>query len=569
MKAYPHFSKRRTVELDGLWDFSFLGDDINLDLIDVSRIAYNSRMPVPSAFDAFPAYAGKRGTAAYRTRVDITAGKRGVVQFQSVGMYCQVYVDGKLARTHHPAYVPFTCDIPSDPCQKSREIVVIVDNRYDPMRAPLQEKFFDFYNYGGIMRGVTAFELPECHIEHCHVTPGDITRGAVSVRVTFGGKTPPRVNLSATIDGVHRVEFPGSPIVNGAVRLAVTIPNPTLWSPESPALHTMTLETEDDDMIVRFGLREVKAEKGRILLNGKPVKLLGVCRHEAHPQFGPALPDQQLVADIQILKDLGCNFVRGAHYPQDQRFLDLCDEAGILFFEEALGWGQNKSHFTTPRFVEAQLAQTRAMVTTSFNHPCVIMWGFLNEGESDVEEARTCYESLIRLIRELDPSRLVTYASFKRRTDLFLAQVDVVCYNTYPGWYNAEDDENPLAQILPKIRSDVAFLRSRQDLKDKPFILSEIGGAAIYGWHDAMNGFWTEEYQAELLESVCREVVGNDDISGVSIWQFFDCRTFKCGRALRRARAFNNKGILDEYRRPKQAYHSVKRIFTGQDRKGA
>lgn len=563
MKAYPYFVKRKTVELDGLWDFSFLGEDVDLEKIDVSGISYDSRLPVPSAFDAFPAYAGKRGTVAYRTSVEIAPGKRGMVKFQSVGIYCQIYIDGKLVRTHHPAYVPFTCDMPADSERKTREIVALVDNRYDPVRALLQENIFDFYNYGGIMRSVTAFELPECHIEFCHVTPVDIARGVVSVKVRLGGKMPASLDLTATFDGSHRHDLPGLGVVNGEVDFNLTVPEAKIWSPENPVLHTLALESADDDMIVRFGLREVKAEKGRILLNGKPVKLLGVCRHEAHPQFGPALPDQQLVADIQILKDLGCNFVRGSHYPQDQRFLDLCDEAGILFFEEALGWGQNKTHFINPSFVEAQLYQTQAMVNASFNHPCVIMWGFLNEGESDVEEARPCYEKLIRLIREMDPSRLVTYASFKRRTDLFLNQVDVVCYNTYPGWYNADDDENPLAQILPKIRSDVEFLRSRPDLKDKPFILSEIGGAAIYGWHDAMHGPYTEEYQAELLDTVCREVVGNDAISGVSIWQFYDCRTYKCGRALRRPRAFNNKGILDEYRRPKQAYYRVKQIFEG------
>ena len=258
---------------------------------------------------------------------------------------------------------------------------------------------------------------------------------------------------------------------------------------------------------------------------------------------------------------MGSNFVRGSHYPQDRRFLDLCDESGLLIFEESLGWGHKKEHFVNEKFVNGQIYQTTQMIDYSYNNPCVIMRGFLNEGESDVEEARNCYESLIKLLRERDPSRLVTYASFKRRTDLFLEQVDVVCYNTYPGWYNADDEENPLDSVLPKIRSDVEFLQSRPDLKDKPFILSEIGGGAIYGWHDNLHGHWTEEFQAELLKIVCNEVMDNQLITGVSIWQFCDCRTYNCGRALKRPRAFNNKGVVDEYRRPKQSYDIVKSSF--------
>lgn len=560
MNAYPRFKRRKTFCLDGLWEFSFLGDGVDLDLLDVNGICFEDRLPVPSAFDAYPSYAGKRGTAVYRTAFDFPVDCGGMIEFLSAGSYCQIYLDGQQVCVHHPSYVRFTVPVP--PSQRPRrELLVVIDNRFDPKRAPLQESFFDFYNYGGILRSVTVHELPKTFLEYCHVIPRDIVTGDVEVTVHLGGQLPVAIDLNILIDGGNAMSFENLPVEDGAARVSLRLPHPSTWSPEAPNLHTLAVDTGQDDMIVRFGLREVRAKGGKILLNGKPVKLLGVCRHEAHPQFGPALPYQQLVQDVELLQDLGCNFVRGSHYPQDQRFLDLCDERGILFFEESMGWGQNKSHFTNPDFVQAQLDQTKTMIMTSFNHPCVLMWGFLNEGESDVEEARHCYESLIALIRKTDPSRLVTYASFKRRTDLFLHLVDVVCYNTYPGWYNAFDDEYPLGQVLPKIRSDVDFLGGRADLKDKPFILSEIGGGALYGWKDPLNGPWTEEFQAELLKIVCGEVVGNEAISGVSIWQFFDGRTYNCGRALGRPRAFNNKGLLDEYRRPKQSYFQVREIF--------
>lgn len=553
--------------LDGIWEFCFLPDCGDPETLDPAGIETPDPIPVPSAFDAYPAWAGRRGTALYRRRFPMTPGRAGELEFESAGMWVRVWIDGVPCGEHTPGYVPFTIPVPPADAPV-REVTVVVDNRQDRKRAPLYERFFDFYCYGGIFRSVTLYELPELFFRRCEVAPRDAAAGIVSVKLelapAFTGERPLRFAFDSGAELERSVRFEA-----GMAELELTVPSPRLWSPESPQLHTLRVDAGTDDVTVRFGLRELRTEAGRILLNGRPVKLLGVCRHEAHPQFGPALPDAQLVQDLQLIRRLGCNFVRGVHYPQDRRFLELCDELGILVWEESLGWGQNRTHFTDPIFVAAQLEQTRAMIRASYNHPCVILRGFLNEGESDAEEARNCYESLIRLIREEDPGRLVTYASFKRRTDLFLDQVDVIGYNTYPGWYNAVDDENPVEQVLPKMRSDIAFLQGRPELRDKPLIFSEIGGGAIYGWHDALNGPWTEEFQEELLRTICREVVRNRRIAGVALWQFCDCRTCNCGRALGRPRAFNNKGLFDEYRRPKRAAAAVAAVFSGYWKKRA
>jgi beta-glucuronidase len=133
------------------------------------------------------------------------------------------------------------------------------------------------------------------------------------------------------------------------------------------------------------GIRQVQVEGRDILINGRPQRLLGFCRHEAHPQFGCALPDEILISDVQQLVDLGCNFVRGSHYPQDPRFLDLCDEVGLLVWNEAIGWQHTAEHLTDPHFVDAELLHIDEMVAMSANHPSVIMWGILNESESQKE----------------------------------------------------------------------------------------------------------------------------------------------------------------------------------------
>lgn len=560
MKAYPLFEQRKIIDLDGIWDFTFLGD-VDIESTKPEEIEYNDKLCVPSAFDAMPKYANKRGLAVYRTYVDIIPGKAGQIYFQSVGMWCRIFIDGEAQLDHHPAYTAFSCDIPKS--EKSyREIVVYVDNRYNLERSPLQENFFDFYNYGGIFRSVTAYELPDCFIQYCHITRTNAEKGEVTIKVKLNGMVPDKVDLTLEFDEGKTETCSDCVVEDGGVTIKTTVPNPKLWDPENPNLHILKVSIADDAIISRFGLREIKTDGKKILINGESVKLLGFCRHEAHPQFGPVQSEAQMLADIHLLQDMGCNFVRGSHYPQDQRFLDLCDEMGLLFFEESMGWGQNAvDHFTKQNFVEGQLQQTEEMIMTSFNHPSVIMWGFLNEGESSQEESRNCYESLIKLIRKLDPSRLVTYASNRCGNDIFLDQIDVISFNIYPGWYGDLDEENPLGKILPRINNDLKFLKER-NLGDKPFILSEIGAGAIYGWRDPHQNHWSEQYQSDLLSIVCNEVVKNEEITGISVWQFCDCRTYSTPRALGRPRSFNNKGVVDEYRRQKMAYQTVKKIFT-------
>jgi beta-glucuronidase len=146
------------------------------------------------------------------------------------------------------------------------------------------------------------------------------------------------------------------------------------------------------------------------------------------------------------------------------------------------------------------------------------------------------------------------------KDDLYYDLVDIISHNLYPGWYGCEDVEDPLALIVPRIRECLASIDERGQAA-KPYILSKIGAEALYGWRDSLNGFFTEEYQAKYLETVVREVEQNPRIAGVALWHFSDARTYSGGRALMRPRAFNNKGTLDEYRRPKQAYDAVKSVW--------
>jgi beta-glucuronidase len=562
MMPYPHFPSRQVHCLDGLWDFAWLGEDVSLTDLDIQALGFAEKMPVPGCFDASPAYAGKRGTVAYRTTVRVTPGTAGLLSFGALGMWSRIYVDGEALAEPRMPYSQI--DIPVAPADfATREIVVVNDNRFDRERMPLLEQFFDFYAYGGMFRSVHWHELPARALDRVEITPVDSAAGLIQALVRFRDAGTAVLPARIAFDGGTFVPV-DLKVQDGVAVLELKVPNPTLWTPESPVLHTLSLRVGEDAIVERFGLRTVGSEGGRITVNGTPVKLLGYCRHEAHPQYGPALPLDQLVQDLQLLRDLGCNFVRGSHYPQDPRFLDLCDELGFLVFEESMGWGQKPEHFTDPAFQRLQVAQTQTMVRKSFNHPCVIIWGFLNEGASNTPESRDLYEQLAGTLRAMDPTRLVTYASMHPFNDLNLDLVDVVSINCYPGWY-AQDKEKmaPSDEIVPKL-DDIRASLAERGFGDKPFIVSEIGAGAIYGWRDPLNAHWSEEYQEAYLREVCEEVVANDAITGVALWQFCDCRTYASCRALTRPRAFNNKGTLDEYRRPKAAYRVVRSIFRGE-----
>ncbi len=423
----------------------------------------------------------------------------------------------------------------------------------------LVEPYFDFYLFGGIYRGVSLRELPEPAVLAARVTVVDAAAG--KIRVAVEASAQPTAALEVAFDDGDFEEVGGVRWENHTAEIELEVPSPRAWSPSDPRLHTLTLRLGADTFETRFGLREIRVDGPRLLLNGEPLKLRGVCRHEAHPQFGPALPDALILQDVQRLLDLGCNFVRGSHYPQDPRFLDLCDEHGLLVFEESLGWQANEKHFTDPRFAERLVLQTREMVRRSFNHPSVILWGFLNEGRSDLASSTPVYEALAAAIREEDPSRPVTYATNLPFDDLNLGFADIVSVNCYPGWYSPEDaGPRPLGEIVPHLDGILDHLHAAGH-GAKPMIVSEIGAGAIYGWRDPHQAHWSEEYQADLLAVVCEKFRSDDRITGLAIWQFCDGRTYTDSHALKRPRAFNNKGLYDEYRRPKLAVARVREAF--------
>ncbi len=559
MNFYPQYPARKIYDLAGAWDFC-LTDGAADPAVLPEKIDYHEKLSVPGCFDVLPRYAGRRGTAYYRTFVRTTPGAKLLMKIFGLGTWGAIFWDRQLVGIDEHPYAPVELEFAAGE-GKMHELVVVIDNRFDFVRQPLVRELYDFYCYGGIYRTIELHEMPDFALDRAQVTTTDLAKGQVAVKLFVKGAADgEKLQLVCRFDDEKEKTLDVA-VANGAVAFAAELADKSAWSCEKPALHTLEISCRGDELVERFGLRIVKAEKGKIFLNGKPVKLFGFNRHESHPEFGAAQPLELIVEDLDTLKDLGANFIRGSHYPQDQRFLDLCDERGLLVWEETIGWGDTIKEQSDAHFAALQLAQQKLMVKASFNHPSIILWGFLNEADSWVPESRPLFAAMADYLHQADPTRLVTYASKGGSGDLNFDLADVMSMNCYAGWYPVQEETyRPLGDLQKLL--DV-WLQFRRDagFADKPYLISENGAGGIYGWRDRFHGHWSEEYQADYLAQSCDVFLHSDDFCGICFWVYADFRSYSTSRAVKRPRAFNNKGVVDEYRRPKLAYEVVKKAF--------
>lgn len=551
----------RTVDsLDGWW--AFVTADERTDRRELPP-DYTRRVHVPSAWEMLPGLETYRGRAWYRTEIEGDAEHAARLVFGGVSHTATVYVDGKEVGGHYDAFTPWDVVVPGLP-ERTCEVVVAVDNSFGEHSALHIPN--DYMTYGGITRPVEVQYVPPAYIDAVFATPaadGDAWRLDVTVRLKNWSDQPQRRQVVLVL-GVRQVELGAVTVKPGQARTVrgslegLDVP---AWAPDAPHLHTLwacLLDGEElvDDLADRVGFREVATRGREILLNGEPIRLRGFNRHEDHPQFGCALPVEAMVTDLELLRDLGANFVRTCHYPNDMRFLDLCDELGLLVWEESHARTVDFSH---PHFREQIAASTREMVEWHFNHPSIALWGCLNECESDTPAGKAEHARVLKLLRQLDGSRPVTFASNRRQRDLCMGLVGVVSINTYPGWY----DGRP-ADAAPRLDEFLQWLHSPASNggADKPLIVSEFGAGAIPGYRQRHPVHWTEQYQAEVLDATLQAYLNHKDVSGAAVWQLADVRITEEGAFWRgRPRTMNNKGVVDEFRRPKLAYETVKRHF--------
>ncbi len=547
--------------LHGFWDFVLLGD-VDVDQVDSAALTYTDVMPVPGCFDASPRYAGRRGVAAYRTVVPVQPGQPHQLHFGSVQHWSRVLIDHQIVAEQRMGYAPFQATF--TPRHDHATLTVLVDNRFH-QRSELHFPGYDWYQYGGIDREVELHALPATWIKQVHVHTLDVAARRLRAHVQIAGQARPDLPLRITWRDQVLYEGPAQSA------LELTLPQPQdqregipearvddRWSPAQPVLHTLHFQLGDDDWIERVGLRQVAVRAGQLYLNDQPLQLRGVNYHLSHPETGSSISADTLINDLQLIRDLGCNFIRIAHYPPERRLLDLCDELGLLVWAESLSWGLRREELQDAQVAAAALRSLDALAQMIASHPCVIIAGYFNECGSADPESRALYAAMAQKLRDLCPNQLISYASNKPDTDLFLDLVDVVSLNLYPGWYH--DSIETMDAALGKLL-DAA--RQRPGAAGKPIILSEFGGEALAGYRDWHDQRWSERYQARLFAAAWRAAMaGPHPLAGFVVWQFCDVRTSTETRVqMTRPRGFNNKGIVDEHRMPKLAYDTLQSLF--------
>ncbi len=534
--------------LTGEWDFHFTATP--LAELDFGKIEFTEKKSVPGCFDAKGKYRFQRGCGIYRTLV--SCGGNVKLEVGAAGLRADVYFDRKKIGS---MLKPFTAEtFVFDAGTPGRhELLIATENTFDESPSSLFQPNYDFYAYGGIYREVTLTELPQTWIENANLIPLDLETGCVELRLELGGDWNSIREMELQFDAEEPFMLP---VDAPRMVLRRNLCNKETWSPETPKLHHLQIRGCGETRTVAFGLRTAGVRDGKITLNGREIKLIGFNRHDAHPDYGYAIPRELTRADLELLKNAGYNFVRGSHYPQSEAMLDMCDELGLLVWDESLGWGNKIDSLIDPVFSELQQQQTRQMVRRSINHPCIILWGFLNESESNQPGSEKLIKTLVETIKEEDPSRLVTFATDKHHQDRCLDYPDVISFNTYPGWYYPRtlDQEFSREAVLENLNG-LAELVSQERYRHKGLLIGEIGAAALPGDHSGLR--WSEEYQAELLMTVLEEVMRSDRWSGVAFWQFCDTKTYSDVRSLMRPRGFNNKGVITEYRAPKQAWFKL------------
>ena len=561
-RLFDEHEKRAITLLDGSWDFCTDPMDAGEARGYATGLPTSTRVSVPGVWNTELGLLEYEGVAWYEKRFFTEGGTLRFV-FEGVMTEAKVYLDGAHIGSHYGGFCQFDM-IVRNVCPGHHLLTVRVDNRFDGHSIP--QKKVDWYHYGGITRSVTVERLQGiCVLYHRldYTLSADLltAKCCSTVELYNAGVRKNATRVQGFLDktAVFTEDVTLKAGESRTLKLQYTVSDVQCWDVSSPRLYGLRVTTDTDDLIDRTGFRLVEAREGRILLNGRPIELRGVNRHEDHPDWGMAFPQGLMKRDLDIILDMGCNAIRGSHYPNSRIFLDMLDEAGVLFWSEIPIWGCGFAPETLadPVVIARGLQMHREMVRHYCNHPSIVIWGMHHEIRADLPESVEMSKQYYKFLKAEGGNRIVTYAANHPMEDICLAYCDMISINKYSGWYGKCPDYRAEWQ---QFLIDFAARRAELGMADKPVVMGEFGAAGIYGHHtfDCVKG--TEEYQAELIGSCLEQFHADPMMQGSFIWQFCDIRT--CSEmGLDRARGFNNKGIVNEYRKPKEAYRIVKSLY--------
>jgi beta-glucuronidase len=457
------------------------------------------------------------------------------------------WVNGQKVCEHEGGFTSFNCDVTAAVHAGANFVVAAVDNTRHEDGVPTLET--DWWNYGGLTRTVSIIAVPDAFIDqydvHLSRTESNIVEGWVHVEgAQSGAKVEveiPELKAKTTAEADKTGRFVFHLKVEGLER----------WSPDSPKLYKVQLRAGLDAIEDLIGFRTVETRGTQILLNGKPIFLRGVSIHaEAPYRTGRANTDKDAETLLGWAKEMGCNFVRLAHYPHDETMLRAADRMGVLVWSEnPVYWALQ---FDNPKVLVKAEQQLDEEIGTSRTHAAIILWSMANETPNT--EPRTRFiTTLASHARELDPTRLITAALLVRAEghtkivdDALGKALDVIGVNEYIGWY----EQQPETADVTEWRVDY----------QKPLIVSEFGGDAKAGLHGSEHERWTEEYQANIYRHQFGMLNKIPQLRGMSPWVLMDFRS--PNRPLVGVQdEFNRKGLIGDQGQKKQAYFILQKAY--------
>ena len=503
-----------------------------------------------------------RGKCSYAKKLEGLSGKT-IVRIEGANSVADVYANGNLVKHHRGGYSAFSADLTKYIVDGKVELRIDVDNSdFDDVYPSTA----DFTFYGGLYRNVTLFtNVPAVSFDV-------VDYGGSGIMVTpviKDGKA--EVSLDAIVHGDkatidYQVVDKEGNIVSTAVdnlnneKVVAEIANPILWTLENPYLYTVKGYLKVNGEVVdqaetRFGVRTIEFDSERgCILNGNAVKLKGVSRHQDRENLGNALTYEHIAEDIALIKEVGANSIRLAHYQQNQIIYDLCDEQGILVWAEV----PVISRYSQKKLNNAK-EQLCELILQNYNHPSIFCWGVQNEitiggGGNGTKKCLKGITELNALAKELDPSRHTTSAQvmMATSTDPLNYVTDILGFNIYYGWYvNRYTD-------IDKWLDD--FHTQNPTLK---LCLSEYGAEAVlkYYSNNPAQGDYGEQYQAIMHEHYVKAITSRDWLWGSYVWNMFDF-----GSAIRNEGGVagkNNKGLVTFDRKTrKDAFYAYKAYWS-------
>lgn len=586
---YPRDSAtRRVIKMDGIWKFQFDPDGIGRSADFPNGLPSPVSMPVPASFaDFFTDKASREYTGDFWYETDLFIPEEWRWMDLSIRFGCAthraiVFVNGTEVARHEGGFLPFSAPI-NAVCRfnESNRVVVLVNNELHedcipvgrteilPDGRKMAKPYFDFFNYSGLQRSVWLVAVPPEHILD------------FSVRHDIRGQDA-NVAYQVETNGPHNVvvsvfDESGKPVAEGRGKNGVlTIKNVQLWDVYAAYLYRFVLRVLDKNEVVDeywedIGVRTVEIKGQDFLLNGRTVYLKGFGKHEDSDVAGRGYNPCVMKRDFELMKWIGANSFRTAHYPFSEEIYQMADKEGILIIDETPGVGLMASTLnffdavrgkqsgffnkpTTPQLLKRHLEAVEGMIKRDKNHACVIAFSLLNEPETTEPESLPYLEQVFEKARALDfQNRPCSYTLLMHAgPDTCQANhlCDFIMLNRYYGWYFLGGNEISMAEMA--FHDEMKKWQSK--IPDKPFIISEYGADTSDSEHKLPSVMWSQEYQIEYLQMCHRVFDSYNFIRGEQVWAFSD---FQTGENAMRMNG-NRKGIFTRQRQPKSAAYYLK-----------